>query len=59
MTATSPFGLATLKVLNSHVWLVAAKFGSAVVGSLMGWKIVSGIKTPCLRDEEVEAVSPK
>lgn len=59
MTATSQFGLATLKVLDSHIWLVAAKFDSAVLGSLMGWKTVSGIKTPCLRDEEAEAVSPK
>lgn len=57
---TFQIGLATLTVLNSHMRLVAAKFDSAVVGFLLGWKTIPGNeRTPRLRDEEVEAVPPK
>lgn len=57
---TFQVGLATLTVLNSHMRPVAAEFDSAVAGFLLEGKTVLGNeRTPCLRDEEVEAVSPK
>lgn len=60
MSITFQIGLTTLTVLNSHMRLVAAKFDSAVVGFLLGWKTILGNeRTPCMREEEIEAVSPK
>lgn len=60
MFSTSQFGVAPLKMLNSHMWLAAAKSDHSVTGSLMRWKMISdNARTPGLTEEEVEAVSPK